>query len=100
MATMEFQIRTALNLMARYPIVNRADLSLQGIGQRTIDALLDHELVATAADLAGRKTYSLTEKGKAQAAQPAPTAEPRSMPRLKTLQPRITEMEPRLKPRR
>jgi hypothetical protein len=97
MATLEFQVRAALDLMARYTTVNRADLSGEGIGQKTIDALLDHGLIAISADLAGRQTYTLTEKGKAQAALPPLPTKPKRKPRLKALQPRVKELEPRIK---
>lgn len=97
MTYLESQIRKALKLIDSGGTVSRGDLSLKGIGQKTITVLLENDLVVTMKSPSGRDLYSLTEKGKLEAnLAPPPPAKPKRPP-LKMIEPLVKTLPPRLK---
>ena len=93
MATMEHQVRAALDLLARYESVDRAEFSIKRIGDRTIATLLDHGLASEMTSLGGRVRYVITEEGRVRSAEPAPPKPPKRKP-LTSLPPRLKTLDP------
>ena len=86
MATMDHQIRTALKVLTSNQTVDRGEFSMKRIGERTIDALLADGLMSESSSLSGRRLFTVTERGREMAKQPAPPKPPKRKP-LRTIKP-------------
>lgn len=95
MATMDFQIRTALKLMDQYDTVDRGELSLKGVGEKTISVLLESGWATLSHSMSGIKRYSITPSGREKAKEPPPPKPPKRKP-LKMIEPRLKTLSPRL----
>ena len=72
MATMDFQIRKTLKLMALYDTVDRGELSLKSVGDKTISTLLENGWATLSHSTSGIARYSITDSGRKKAAEPSP----------------------------
>jgi DNA-binding PadR family transcriptional regulator len=93
MATIEFQIKTSLQLLNSYETVDRGELSMKRVGEKTIQTLLDNGWAEESQSLSGKTLYSITELGREKLREPAPPKPPKRKP-LTSLPPRIKTLDP------
>ena len=88
--------RKALNA-ADYPDgVRRGDSGFMGIGEPTLQALIDRGLLESFPQaVAGYPLYRTTAAGKAALREPTPVKPSRPSPRVKMLQPRLSTLDTR-----
>jgi len=96
MADLEHQIHKALVLLDRCDTVNRADLSIVGIGMKTINCLIESEWATLAYSMTRQPLYSITDTGRVRA-KLKPVKKLSSRPKLKMLEPRLKTLPPRMK---
>lgn len=93
--------RKALNTADDSDGVTRGESGFMGIGDPTLDALIERGLLERIPHpVTGRPLYRTTPEGKAALRKPDPPKPKRTRPKLKMLQPRIKTMDTRsVKPR-
>jgi hypothetical protein len=93
MATLDFQISTALKLLSGYETVDRGDLSMKRIGDKTIQTLIENGWAEESRSFSGRALYAITEAGRKKLREPVLPKPQKGAP-LKTLPPRLATINP------